>query len=239
MDWHQHIWPPILTKERINNAIQWIHERKIRCGIQVVDWLHVKSIHQSNLIERKQPKIFQKHAPKKWLLNFNRKKDANSTGNQKKSPEMNRVEFGFVRNLLKYYTTILHIKNPTPTSHTTDARWRLEQKQTMSMNQRFSAIDSTVRQRAEISFFVVVSECPKFEKDTAIARYHLNNDTKTKGKHTGTTHIEDKNWFLFFSFLLFFVLSFFDPFLCCRKNQIIDCPLWTSTTHLLQFKNVK
>lgn len=210
MDWHQHIWPPILTKERINNAIQWIHERKIRCGIQVVDWLHVKSIHQSNLIERKQPKNFQKHAPKKWLLNFNRKKDANSTGNQKKSPEMNRVEFGFVRNLLKYYTTILHIKNPTPTSHTTDARWRLEQKQTMSMIQRFSAIDSTVRQRAEISFFVVVSECPKFEKDTAIARYHLNNDTKTKGK----THRHNTHWgrtqisflFSFFSSYLFLTL---------------------------------
>lgn len=219
MDWHQHIWPPILTKERINNAIQWIHERKIRCGIQVVDWLHVKSIHQSNLIERKQPKIFQKHAPKKWLLNFNRKKDANSTGNQKKSPEMNRVEFGFVRNLLKYYTTILHIKNPTPTSHTTDARWRLEQKQTMSMIQRFSAIDSTVRQRAEISFFVVVSECPKFEKDTAIARYHLNNDTKTKGK----THRHNTHWgqklILFFSFLLFFVLSFLTLFVLPKKSN--------------------
>lgn len=160
---------------------------------------------------------FSETRTKKVAIKFQPKKRCQLNRQPEKSPEMNRVEFGFVRNLLKYYTTILHIKNPTPTSHTTDARWRLEQKQTMSMNQRFSAIDSTVRQRAEISFFVVVSECPKFEKDTAIARYHLNNDTKTKGKHTGTTHIEDKNWFLFFSFLLFFFLSFFDPFCVAEK----------------------
>lgn len=51
--------PPIWWRQRRNQWFYspWDENRKMRCGIQVVACLHVKSIHQLKLIEWKQPKF--------------------------------------------------------------------------------------------------------------------------------------------------------------------------------------
>lgn len=67
INWHHHfLWPSINKEREQGKKTRWMHFHwHQRCGIQVVVWLHVKSIHQVNLIDRKSDEIWPKLAPKK------------------------------------------------------------------------------------------------------------------------------------------------------------------------------
>ena len=106
----------------------WDEKLKIRCGIQVVACLHVKSIHQLNLIEWKQPK-FDKRDWRKKAIKFHWKEEKqqwfllvdNLRIVYKNTRKENRYEWilsAVIRNLLKYYSTIFAHQKPRHRHHT-------------------------------------------------------------------------------------------------------------------------